>query len=125
MSALNDQTIQRIFQQIQGQLQRSQKDLSLVRAQLAGKDREKRVLELTAKQLDQVPKEEGAKMYRGVGKMFLLQPRSTIEDAHSTASKEIADEIVNLNKKAKYLQKQFDDANGQLRDILHNQPRSE
>lgn len=79
---------------------------------------------------------------------FLLQPRSTIESTHSKLATDISDEITNLKKKVrvlsscrawfrpnfslttcrvflrfhvfqeKYLQKQFDDANGQLRDIV-------
>ncbi|CED82224.1 Prefoldin beta-like [Phaffia rhodozyma] len=121
MSGLNEETIHRVLQQIQVQLQKSRKELSLVNAQILAKERERKMLQLTVRQLGDVPSEESVRMYKGVGKMFLLQPRSTLEEAHSTEEAALSDEITNLTKKAKYLQKQFDDANSQMKDIFHSQ----
>jgi prefoldin subunit 1 len=43
----------------------------MVKAQIQAKERERRILELTIKQLATVPAEEGARMFKGVGKMYV------------------------------------------------------
>lgn len=47
----------------------AQKSLSMVKAQIQSKERERRILELTIRQLATVPAEENARMFKGVGKM--------------------------------------------------------
>lgn len=64
---------QQVLQQIQIQLVRSRKDLSLVTAQIQAKEKERRILQLTSRELGSVPEREEkgdeVKMYKGVGKM--------------------------------------------------------
>ncbi|KAK8849805.1 hypothetical protein IAR55_005141 [Kwoniella newhampshirensis] len=123
MSNLSDDTLRKILVQIQNQAITSQKQLSLVRAQIASKEKERKILTLTVRELATVPNDKENKMYRGVGKMFIEQPRVEINKEHSTLEKSLADENSNLTKKAKYLEKQFEEANGQLKDIFHSQQR--
>jgi prefoldin subunit 1 len=59
-------------------------------------------------------------MYKGVGKMFLMVPKKTMAQDLKSQEKELSDDITNLNKKSKYLEKQFNDAQNQLRDIFHH-----
>lgn len=49
---------------------------------------------------------------------FVEQPRSEINSTHAKQKKSLVDDIESLQKKAKYLEKQLDEANGQLRDIV-------
>ncbi|WWD20436.1 hypothetical protein CI109_104912 [Kwoniella shandongensis] len=125
MSNLSDDTLRKILVQIQNQAISAQKQLSLVRAQIASKEKEKKILTLTVRELGTVPEAKENKMYKGVGKMFIEQPREEINREHSTLDKSLTEEISNLTKKAKYLEKQFDEANGQLKDIFHSQQRQE
>lgn len=46
----------------------SQRSLNQVNGQIAAKSREKRILELTTRQLDAIPAGDDVKMYKGVGK---------------------------------------------------------
>lgn len=97
--------------------------------------------------------EEGeVKMYKGVGKMcvvvnpfgrpladappgsirsprltcrFMLAPRRTIAAEHASRTKSLSDDLVSLSKKAKYLEKQVQDANNQWRDIVHATTRQQ
>lgn len=62
-------------------------------------------------------------MYKGVGKMFVMVPRATMEADLKRQQKELTDDINNLNKKTKFLEKQFNDAQAQLRDIFHHSPK--
>jgi hypothetical protein len=67
-SGLPDETLHRILTQIQLSLTQSTRQLSLVKAQKAAREREKKGVELTRLGI----KEEtdlGAKSWRGVGKM--------------------------------------------------------
>ncbi|WVQ66213.1 uncharacterized protein L199_004392 [Kwoniella botswanensis] len=121
MSGLSDDTLRKILTQIQQQAIQSQKQLSIVRAQIQSKEKEKKILSLTVRELDTVPRD--GVMYKGVGKMFIQQDRKEVDSEHSTQEKQLNDELSNLTKKSKYLEKQFDEANSQLKDIFHSQQR--
>jgi len=64
-------------------------------------------------------------LYKGVGKMFMMVPRQTMEGELKAQEKELSDDINNLNKKSKFLEKQFSDAQSQLRDIFHHAPKQQ
>lgn len=49
---------------------------------------------------------------------FVEQPRTEINSTHQVQKKSLSDDIESLQKKAKYLERQLDEANGQLRDIV-------
>ncbi|WWD04427.1 hypothetical protein V865_002496 [Kwoniella europaea PYCC6329] len=121
MSGLSDAFHLLILTQIQQQAIQSQKQLSIVRAQIQSKEKEKKILSLTVRELDTVPRD--GVMYKGVGKMFIQQDRKEVDSEHSTQEKQLNDDLSNLTKKSKYLEKQFDEANSQLKDIFHSQQR--
>ncbi|OWZ52848.1 prefoldin subunit 1 [Cryptococcus neoformans var. grubii Br795] len=116
MSTLSDDTLRKILLQIQTQAITSQKQLAVVRAQITSKEKERRILALQMKELGNVPGDGG--MYKGVGKMFIEQPRQEINKENAEQEKQLAEDVQNLSKKAKYLEKQFDEANSQLKDIV-------
>ncbi|KAG2744499.1 hypothetical protein CY34DRAFT_85108 [Suillus luteus UH-Slu-Lm8-n1] len=121
MSTLPDDTLRKILVQIQQTAVQSQRALNISKQQSASKDRERRILQLT---IDEIQSIEGdVNLYKGVGKMFMMVPRKTMEQEFKTQEKELTDDINNLNKKAKYLEKQFNDAQSQLRDIFHHSPK--
>ncbi|ALO69705.1 hypothetical protein CNL06295 [Cryptococcus deneoformans JEC21] len=123
MSTLSDDTLRKILLQIQTQAITSQKQLAVVKAQITSKEKERRILALQVKELGNVPGDGG--MYKGVGKMFIEQPRQEINKENVEQEKQLAEDVQNLSKKAKYLEKQFDEANNQLKDIFHAQKRQE
>ncbi|KAG1793933.1 Prefoldin [Suillus plorans] len=121
MSTLPDDTLRKILVQIQQTAVQSQRALNISRQQSASKDRERRILQLT---IDEIQGIEGdVNLYKGVGKMFMMVPRKTMEQEFKSQEKELTDDINSLNKKAKYLEKQFNDAQSQLRDIFHHSPK--
>ena len=56
-----------LVQEIESQAIQSQQQISVVRSQIAGKQREIRMLELTSKEVSELP--SGTNIYEGVGKM--------------------------------------------------------
>ncbi|KAB5592058.1 hypothetical protein CTheo_4510 [Ceratobasidium theobromae] len=119
MATLSDETLRKILAQIQQTVSDSSRAISSTKAQSAAKERERRVLQLTSKEISEVPTNTGAQFYRGVGKMFMQEPRSTIENNLKNQEKELTSDINNLAKKLKYHEKQFNDSQAQLRDIFH------
>ncbi|EKC99366.1 hypothetical protein A1Q2_06303 [Trichosporon asahii var. asahii CBS 8904] len=121
MSNLSDDTLRKILQQIQTQAINGQRQSAIVRAQIQQKEKEKKILELTMRELASVPEGEG-KLYRGVGKMFIEQSRSSINGRHKSLETSLGEDISSLQKKQKYYDRQVEEANGQLRDIAVPEP---
>lgn len=67
-STTPDETLHRILTQIQLTLAQTSRQLSLVKAQRAGKEREKKGAELTRSGIEQECA-SGSRCFRGVGKM--------------------------------------------------------
>ncbi|KAF2862674.1 Prefoldin [Piedraia hortae CBS 480.64] len=79
----------------------AEQQLSLVRGQLGSKKREERVLQLSQKELNSLPK--GTGVWEGVGKMFV---QTSIPDVTARQEKEgetVTREIKDLEKKMHYL----------------------
>ncbi|KAF4604742.1 hypothetical protein EYR40_003520 [Pleurotus pulmonarius] len=121
MSTLSDETLRKILLQIQQTAVQSQRALNVSRQQMTAKERERRILQLTIDEISQMDNE--VNLYKGIGKMFMMVPRPEMEKDLKTQEKELSDDINNLTKKAKYLEKQFNDAQTQLRDIFHHAPK--
>ncbi|KAI0783391.1 Prefoldin [Abortiporus biennis] len=120
MASLPDDTLRKILIQIQQTAIQSQRALNVSRQQIAAKERERRILQLTIEEINAL--NDDVNLYKGVGKMFLMVPRPTMQKDLKSEEKELTDDITTLNKKAKYLEKQFNDAQAQLRDIFHSAP---
>ena len=56
-----------LVQEIESQSIQAQQQINVVRSQIAGKQREIRMLELTSKEVSELP--AGTNIYEGVGKM--------------------------------------------------------
>ncbi|KAI0323070.1 Prefoldin [Amylostereum chailletii] len=121
MASLSDDTLRKILIQIQQTAVQSQRSLGVTRQQTASKERERRILQLTINEISHM--EPDVNVYKGVGKMFMMVPRPTMEKDLKDQEKGLNDDIGNLNKKTKYLEKQFNDAQSQLRDIFNSAPR--
>ncbi|CDO73130.1 hypothetical protein BN946_scf185007.g184 [Trametes cinnabarina] len=120
MATLSDDTLRKILVQIQQTAVQSQRALNVSRQQIAAKERERRILQLTIEEITSL--QEDVNLYKGVGKMFMQVPRPAMEKQLKDEEKELTEDIKNLEKKSKYLEKQFNDAQAQLRDIFHNAP---
>ncbi|KAK0555606.1 hypothetical protein OC861_000164 [Tilletia horrida] len=113
---MQEEALHKVLQQIQAQYVVSQRQLNGVRAQLQGRERDRKGAELTLKQIDEV--DTSAKFYKGVGKMFIMEDRDVVRKELSSREKEAKDDVANLTKKQKFLEKQVSDAQGHLNDIF-------
>ncbi|KAF8633603.1 hypothetical protein AX15_001391 [Amanita polypyramis BW_CC] len=123
MATLSDETLRKILVQLQQTAIQSQRALGVTQQQSSAKERERRILQLTTNEISQL--ERSVNLYKGVGKMFMMVPRKSLEDELKQQEKELTDDINSLNKKSKYLEKQFNDAQSQLRDIFQHAPKQQ
>jgi len=121
MATLSDETLRKILVQIQTTAVQSQRALAASRQQIAAKDRERRILQLTIDEINGLG--DNVNLYKGVGKMFMMEPRPAMQKELKSSEKELSDDIATLNKKAKYLEKQFNESQSQLRDIFQGAPQ--
>ncbi|KAF7794354.1 hypothetical protein EIP86_005488 [Pleurotus ostreatoroseus] len=122
MATLPDDALRKILIQIQQTAIQSQRALNISKQQIAAKERERRILQLTIEEIKSL--DEDVNLYKGVGKMFMQVPRPAMEKDLKAEEKELTDDLNSLNKKSKYLEKQFNDAQGQLRDIFNSAPKA-
>ncbi|KAJ3750963.1 Prefoldin [Lentinula detonsa] len=124
--SLPDETLRKILVQIQQTAIQSQRAHTLTTQQTSVKERERRILQLTIEEIGAI--KQDVNLYKGVGKIhnlkrFMMVPRKEMEKQLKSQEKEISDDIASLNKKSKYLEKQFNEAQAQLRDIFHHAPK--
>ncbi|KZO89995.1 Prefoldin [Calocera viscosa TUFC12733] len=123
MSALSDDTLHKVLQQIQARTIAAQRELSIVKSQITASERSKKISQLTSGEIAALPQGD-VKIYRGVGKMFVMEPRAVMERSLAVQEKQIEEELASLNKKAKQLENEYNKTQSQLRDIFHSQQQS-
>ncbi|KAG8777172.1 hypothetical protein FRC19_003126, partial [Serendipita sp. 401] len=115
-----------ILHQIQQGAINANRNLTLTRAQVSSKERERRIVQLTLNEVSSLGSGkdgEDVKLYKGLGKMFVQVPKTEMEKSLKKQEKGLSEELDALNKKTKFLEKEFNEAQGQLRDIFQGPPR--
>ena len=99
--SIPDEALHRLLVQIQTTLQTSSRQLSLVRAQTAAKQRERKGIELIRQGIAEETKDGQAQCWQGVGKMFVLEKPVNVDGTLAKQIKTVDEEIEALSKKAK------------------------
>ena len=123
-----------MLKEIESKAAFSAQQLQIVRGQIASKTREKRILELSSKELSSLPKETS--VYDGVGKMlvtcvflcstalvdrsyrFVLTSTQEVKERQTKESVGVDKEMENLNKKLHYLETTYTNAQRHLDQIF-------
>ncbi|MCJ1430080.1 hypothetical protein MMC29_007995 [Sticta canariensis] len=100
--SIPNEALQKLVQEIESQAKSAQREINVVKGAVATKQRDVRMLELTASELKQLG--PGTKVYDGVGKMFVFSPTAEVEKRLSSETAELKSDISNLNKKLHYLE---------------------
>eukprot|EP01083_Nonionella_stella_P287386 978218_1 len=75
-----DSSLSKEIMDLKEQLRTSAKDMNIVQASVMTAEKSLKVNEITIGELEGIPMEEDRKMYRGIGKMFMMQSREEIFD---------------------------------------------
>ncbi|PWN47369.1 Prefoldin [Violaceomyces palustris] len=122
-SQIPEDALHKVLEKIQTQVVTSQRQLGMVRAQIQGRERERKLNQLTLKQIEEVDQETN--LYASVGKMFMMESREKVIKDLKEREKSAQEDVENLTKKQKYLEKQFNEGQAHLRDIFSSVDRQQ
>ncbi|KAI8853079.1 hypothetical protein BC829DRAFT_383715 [Chytridium lagenaria] len=105
--SINDEHLREVFMESQLKLQNTSKQLATVKAQIASKERERRISELSAKELTALPSSTPA--YKAVGRMFVQQDLTRDAEKESKA----------LAQAATKLERDATETEKKLKDVLN------
>jgi prefoldin subunit 1 len=116
--SIPNEALQKLLQEIEQKAAFSQQQIGVVKAQLAAKHRESRMLELTMNEVVSLPEE--TKVYEGVGKMFVQRPSTEVRQRLASESVELKSDKSNLEKKLHYLETTFKNSKDNIDKILQS-----
>ncbi|KAL2266575.1 hypothetical protein VTJ83DRAFT_5927 [Remersonia thermophila] len=100
--SISNEVLQKLVREIESQAVAAQQQISLVRTQVAAKQREMRLAQLTKNEIAALPAD--TPVYEGVGKMFVAVPVPAMQDKLGSQIKEIEAEVDGLGKRLHYLE---------------------
>ncbi|KAF2771699.1 Prefoldin [Teratosphaeria nubilosa] len=114
--AIPNEKLQQLLQEISGKAAFAEQQLGIVRAQIASKNRENRMLQLSSTEMDALPKD--TPVYDGVGKMFVQTSIPDVKARQAKEAEEVKKELANLDKKLHYLETTYKNSQEHLEAIL-------
>ncbi|KAK0718774.1 Prefoldin [Apiosordaria backusii] len=100
--SISNEALQKLVREIESQAIAAQQQIGLVRTQMASKQREMRLAQLTRSEISSLPPDTA--VYEGVGKMFVGLPVPTLQEKLNSQVKENETELEALGKRLHYLE---------------------
>ncbi|PBP20670.1 prefoldin subunit 1 [Diplocarpon rosae] len=114
--SISNEALQKLAQEIENQVIQSQQQIGIVKSQIAMKSREIRKLDLTTKEIAELPSDTN--MYEGVGKMFVFSPTADVNKRLKTESNGLSADVENLGKRLQYLETTFKNSQAHMDQIF-------
>ncbi|KAF2199235.1 Prefoldin [Delitschia confertaspora ATCC 74209] len=114
--SITNEALQKLLQEIGQKKAFAEQQLSIVKQQMAIKTRESRMLQLTASEVNSLPIDTN--VYEGVGKMFVCTPIPDVQKRLASETEELKLDMANLDKKADYLEKTYQNSKSSLEQVL-------
>ncbi|KAJ1413521.1 Prefoldin beta-like [Sesbania bispinosa] len=108
------------FLEIQGRMIETTGKLKQVQNQMRSKEAEKKRAFLTMEELKQVP--DDTNVYKSVGKLFALETKATLMNEQENKFKDSETSITSLQSSKEYLEKQMEEVENNLRELLQQDP---
>ncbi|KAI9749939.1 MAG: hypothetical protein M4579_006674 [Chaenotheca gracillima] len=115
--SIPNEALQKLVQEIEAQAVLAQQQINVVKAQITSKQRDSRLLQLTATEVSGLP--EGTETFEGVGKMFVFSPSADVQKRLTTESTELKSDITNLEKKLHYLETTHKNSRDHMEQIFN------
>ncbi|XP_062909478.1 prefoldin subunit 1 isoform X3 [Mobula hypostoma] len=116
MAAPVDLELKKAFAELQTKVLDTQQKVKLADLQIEQLNRTKKHAYLTDGEIATMP--EDARMYEGVGRMFILQPKAVIHNQLLEKQKIAEQKIKELEQKKSYLERSVKDAEDNIREML-------
>ncbi|KAI9851658.1 MAG: hypothetical protein M1838_003127 [Thelocarpon superellum] len=100
--SIPNEALQKLVQEIESRAAQAQQQINIVKTQIAAKQRDARLLQLTSSEVRGLP--ASTNVYEGVGKMFVLRPTGEVEKRLVGETSELTSDVSSLEKKLHYLE---------------------
>ncbi|KAJ4151311.1 hypothetical protein LMH87_012020 [Akanthomyces muscarius] len=100
--SISNEALQKLAREIEVQAASAQQQIGIARTQIAGKQREERLVKLTLSELSGLPNE--TVVYEGVGKMFAAIPVTDMAQKLEGQTRDLDNEVEKLRKRLVYLE---------------------
>ncbi|GAA96893.1 uncharacterized protein L969DRAFT_94849 [Mixia osmundae IAM 14324] len=118
----DNDALRNMLEQLHTTTQSTGRQLKVVRGTIQSLEKETKLVSLTQRELATIPlSDEGTRYYKGVGKMFMQEPRKAIDQNLATRSKEAESETAALRKRQAYLDRELQQAQRSLQEIYNAQ----
>ncbi|KAI8814237.1 Prefoldin [Cladochytrium replicatum] len=117
--SINDETLRKLLVETQVKLGEFSRQLQLVKSQQQARERERRLNELTVKELSVL--DSTAKTYKSVGRMFLLTDVTVLTKNLQTQINDADKEIKALERAGNKIQSDLKDTQAAVRDLFGGQ----
>ncbi|KAF9938991.1 hypothetical protein BGZ75_003621 [Mortierella antarctica] len=114
--SFSEQALGKIVHDLQAKLQEATRMVASVQAQIQTREREKRLSELTNKELSSLEPETVT--YKSVGKMFIQEPLPELTSELSERVTEMDKDMAALDKKRIYWERNKTEAQGNLQELI-------
>mmetsp|Transcript_395 Transcript_395/g.945 ORF Transcript_395/g.945 Transcript_395/m.945 type:complete len:236 (-) Transcript_395:77-784(-) len=119
-----DAAVNKELQDLQEQYVRTTRELNTVKANIVHAQRESKANEITKSEIDKLPSGGESRIYRGVGKMFMLSTKDEVmEHLTDTIEKEKKRET-DLSQKMEYLERQLKSQEQNISELAKSGPSS-
>ncbi|TKX22365.1 putative prefoldin subunit 1 [Elsinoe australis] len=116
--SMPNEALQKLLQEIEQKASFAQQQMVIVKSQIDSSKREIRMIDLTNKEISTLPKD--AKLYEGVGKMFVASPTPDVNARLDKEKKELTAKLENLDKKYTFLETTFKNSQEHLDKVFKN-----
>jgi len=116
--SIPNEALQKLLQEIEQKAAFSQQQIGIVKAQIAAKNREGRILQLTSSEVASLPEETN--VYEGVGKMFVWSPSADVKQRLAAESEELKSDTSNLEKKLHYLETTYKNSQQSIEQLFRS-----
>ncbi|KAI9141281.1 Prefoldin [Paraphysoderma sedebokerense] len=116
MATISDEALKKHFIEIQTKLTDYNRQLTATKTQIAVKERDKKLNELTLKEMNSAGQD--TVVYKSVGKMFLETPYPSLSFELTSRIESLKDDVEVLAKKQGYLEKNISENQRGLQEML-------
>jgi prefoldin subunit 1 len=111
--------------EMQQQLIQLSREYNVVQANINRAQREYRSNELTKSELEKLPEDSSSRMYRSIGKMFLLSSRPDVTEHLDKSMENDKKEEAELRKKLDYLERRMASVQQNLKELVQSTSTAE
>ncbi|KAF4556972.1 Prefoldin subunit 1-like protein [Elsinoe fawcettii] len=114
----NNEALQKLLIEIEQKASFAQQQMVIVKSQIDASKREVRMIDLMNKEIASLP--EDAKLYEGVGKMFVASPTTDVNKRLEKEKKDLNAKLENLDKKYTFLETTYKNSQEHLDKVFKN-----